>query len=1445
MKNTILFLIGLFSFFISKTNAQELNANFTSAQTKGCFPLTVVFTNLSSPTNGLTYSWDFGNGSTSNALNPIVLFTEAGSFEVKLIISNGINTGTIIKSNYIRVFQKPIPSFNTSSEKIGCAPFEVEFINQTLLGDTSISLWHWDFGDGYISGSQNPTHVFQYQDTCSISLYVKDKNNCSNFIVYDDYIAAFKPVSSFGLSDSVTCNGLLQTRFVNNSIGIGLLKYIWDFGDGTSSDQQNPEKTYNLHGVYDVGLITFDEHTCSDTLVKKELVTIEELKAEFTLNKDTFCINENLAFTNTSSKTQKSHWDFGDGTSSDLINPSHRYATAGNYTIILTVKIDKGCFDIYSHQINVEKVIADYTSSRTFGCDSDVIVNYLDNSTNAAQWDWRFGNKMISNLKNPTISYTKEGIYMDTLIITSKHGCKSMKVVNPSLILVRPQAIFTPNNWVDVNDLKGCTPLTVNFKDKSIYATNQDSVISWFWDFGDGGTSTAKNPSHQFQGTTTYQVNLKLTTAKGCIANYGATAKTGTKQAASFVKAGPDVICASTAVQFTDKSENKDLINEWYWKFGDGKTSSKQNPSHLFVDSGYMEVELLVYYNGCPANEIKTNFIYVNGPIVNPEYTTTCSNPLFASFKSNTILADKIYWDFGDCSPIDSLHANPDHLYNLQGDYKAVLKAVNKSKNCVYETQKVVLVRNITAAIEVDKAVGCPGATISFNPSISIDEYNFQNNGSTAKYLWNFDDGTKIFNSTVPFSHQFNSKGIYNVKLKVKDFRGCEDSIIQQIKIFKPAPDFMAENFIGCMPMSVDFENKSISDTVVAQWLWDFGDNTISNEKDPNHIYAKYGLYNVSLTVTDKLGCNTQISKSDFIQALKPSPDFTVTDRTICTGDTIAFTSLATDSIRSYLWNFGDGTSSSSPKPYHVYSNSGAFNVSLKLTDVQGCDSLKTMPNFIDIQKPPDADFEVDETFANCFPLAINFTDKSQGININKWDWNFEEKQSSAHIQNPIHTFTQPGVYDITLKATTSYGCANTMFKENLIEIKGPWISINAPETICKNSPVKLYAEDKMNVFDMQWFFNDGTVGFGDTVYHAYKNAGIITPAILLMSDDLHTCDKYFVDTMYMDELKASIYESENSQSGCVPFTKTFTDQSVGAKSWSWSFGDGNVSNIQNPVYLYQTDGRFKTSLITSNSFGCTDTAFSDIRVFPLPNIKLTKDTLVCRGQSIRLMASGAMDYTWFPGDYLNSDFVSMPLSTPEKTIDYEVMGIDSNSCVNYSTMNLAVQQIPVVNIPDTTIIIGEVVRLNAYASDLLSYCWNPFYGLSNKDSANITAQPLESTIYEVTVVDTNKCFVVTKEVSIQIRKEYTVDVPAAFTPNGDGINDKIFVKGWGVKDIIDFKVFNRFGELVFESHDKKDGWDGIYKGNNQNIETYTYYVKVRTYEDEILDKTGTIKLLK
>ncbi|MCF6366451.1 MAG: PKD domain-containing protein [Bacteroidales bacterium] len=1434
-------------FMLSTKLKAQIIADFSSNITFACNSAVISFTDNSTPSSGLTYQWDFGNGSTSVLRNPSVAYTMPGSYTIKLVVSDGVSTDTVIKNDYINIHRIPDVQISLDDNNYsGCAPLIKQFGDQTILGDGNIIDWIWDFGDGNLSNEQNPQHVYLFQSNYRVSLTVTDINGCSDVGYLDTLISVYKPYADFLAGYTYSCTSEQNVSFYNNSYGDGNLLYLWDFGDSNISNEKNPVHTYNFNGNFDVSLVVTDEHSCTDTLLKESYINLSGVDASFTINEDTLCYGEELKVTNTSVNAYSFLWDFGDSTVSEQKNPSHIYTESGNYKLTLKAIHISGCVDSCSVDINVEKATADFSLSDNYACEVPVTINYENLSQNTVSYEWHFGNGDISYEKDPSVVYTKNGIYNDTLIVYSSKGCKDIKIIDSSLVIRVPKAYFTPNQFADPWEIKGCAPLSLNFYDNSYYNSEFDSIATFVWNFGDGVQSNEKNPLHIYEDVGEYLVEHYYITYRGCVSSpYYSEIKTGTRQTADFYKNMPDTICASQAVDFFNNSQDSVLVNEWYWRFGDGEYSLKENPTHMYIDTGYMNVKLQAYHNGCGVAEEKKNFIYVKGPVLSPEYRIDCDMPYVVTFDGNVKDADRLIWDFGDGSSIDSVNFYPSHSYPDNKAYTYSLTAVNYKNGCSHNSSNIVVIKDIKSDFYMDTTYGCENLRVKINSKTSQDEYYFKNDNTYALYLWDFGDSTSLHTNSYEIYHTYKKKGTYNLKLFVKDFRGCEDSLTRIIKIYNPEPEFNVKNIEGCVPMNASFENLSINDTLVASWLWDFGDGTFSDAETPLHIYNKHGIYDVKLKITDTLGCINEMLKPNYIEATNPIPGFIADDNTVCFKDTISFIPNDTSKVSSYFWDFGDGNYSSEAFPKHIYDSTGYYTVSLTLVDDKGCDSAKYISNYINIQNYPEPKFSVTDSEATCYPLFVSFSDTTNNSDIADWQWDFGDGETSSHLKFPEHIYTKPGEYDVSLKLTSTNGCKGNNVKNQYIVINGPYAQINVTDTACKNSEITFIAENQKDIFEKQWIFGDGAASNNDTAVHAYNNTGYIYPVLLLKSDNLGTCDIYLKDSIYIPILTSDINSVNNQFSGCVPFNFNGYNNCDGANTWSWNFGDGAYSSISAPEHIYQNAGNYNIQLITANDFGCTDTSEAEVEVFNLPNITTLKDTLICRGDKIKLEANGAQIYEWLPKIYLDNQNTDTPYAQPDSTITYYVTGTDLHSCKNESSVTIKVQQEPRVNLSDTTVIIGEPVILNAYSKDIATYSWFPDYNISCNDCPTVTVTPFEQTSYEVTVTDTAKCFTLTYNADIDIVREYTVDVPNAFTPNGDRINDVLYVRGWGIENLNFFKIFNRYGEIVFETNDKNKGWDGTYKGKPQGVETYTYWVTVRTYDNSLLSKRGTVKLLK
>ena len=298
-------------------------------------------------------------------------------------------------------------------------------------------------------------------------------------------------------------------------------------------------------------------------------------------------------------------------------------------------------------------------------------------------------------------------------------------------------------------------------------------------------------------------------------------------------------------------------------------------------------------------------------------------------------------------------------------------------------------------------------------------------------WAWDFGDGNT---STIQNPlNTYNNPGLYSVQLTVTG-PGGSDSITKtdyiQVDYFPPTADFTADVTSGDAPLTVNFTDLSLD--TVNTWLWDFGDGNTSGIQHPQHIYNDPGLYTVSLTVTGTGGSDTH-TKTDYIsvQYAAPTADFIGTPTSGLPPLTVSFTDMSADSVNTWLWNFGDGGTSTMTNPVYQYLNSGSFTVSLTVGGPGGSD-IETKPNYITVSNvAPQADFSGNPT-SGYFPLQVNFTDLTTGV-VNAWKWYFGDGTIMT-TQNPVHTYSNSGNYTVSLKSTGPGG-SDSIAKVNYITV--------------------------------------------------------------------------------------------------------------------------------------------------------------------------------------------------------------------------------------------------------------------------------------------------------------------------------------------------------------------------------------------------------------------------
>lgn len=1430
----------------------QIQADFSSDTTSGCGSVTVNFSNTSNVSgSAYNFEWDFGNGNSSILENPSATYSSAGSYDVRLIVSNtaGTERDTVLKTNYVTIFDPPNADFSFSPSG-GCSPITVNFTNSSTAGDAPIISNRWVYADGSQPFfGNNASHTYQTAGDFRPSLEVIDQNGCRDFAVDDTVFVTASPIARVTtLNSRISCQSPHNVNFKSNSTGFNLT-YKWYFGDGDSSLQENPSHTYNSLGRYDVSLIVSDPN-CSDTLFLSEYVILENSVANFSLQKDTLCAGESFSPIDNSQGASIYSWNFGDGTQKNGKNISHTYQDSGYYEIRLTVSAGASCTDTYTDSVYVRKVTADFVTDSTFSCLLNDTVNFNYTGINGEKFIWKIGYKDSSKIyttENNFLTYRQigEGVFSDTLIAIDGFGCKDTLVKDSNRVVKIIEAKFLIDSTLPIVDtIGGCIPLTFEFTDASIGPGN---INRWEWYMGEEDTLTNQNiGNYTFNDTVAYDVQLKVWNNLGCFSTFSKVFQGGRKQNPNFIFLS-DSVCRGDTLFIKNLSTDTNLIEEYnYYLFplgGAGEITSLNTISHgdvfftNYQDTGAHIVSLEVFNNQCDTLTTSSQTIYVKGPISDVFSYSDCNNRNQVYFNGNIRGATRFYWNFGDSTSLDSINKNPSHLYDSTRAYRGTLTTYNDSNGCggpFIDTFYVNLAQLPPLKIRPDTMEYC-----------LFDETTFFYEDSLL-YLsnwWIFDGDT--LSNRPKFNIDFNKKGTFVLELLTLDFLGCYYSTKDTIFISKPEVNFEVEILEPCLPMEVIFKDSTISDTTLSSWRWTFGNNDTSYLPIDTVTYFNPGRKDIELRVENIYGCADSIVKEDYLSTSDFDVNFTQSKVIICKGDSVTFRNLSNGSNIDYQWIFGNDTIfSNNTTVTHTFNQADTFDIILVGINNLGCSIEERKIDALVVGDQPQAEFIADTLQSNCYPLDVNFTDLSSG-GVNKWNWRFGDGNSSI-LQNPFNSYTSLGQFDVFLKVSNSAGCEDSTIKAKYIQTNGPAADIQlSKDSACINETVIFSIINRQNIADFEWDFGDGTTSKEEIASHAFQRTGTVYYTLSLF-DSLRLCQVNIRDSIHIFEISAEFTVDEDT--ACQPHQATFTALSPGASQLSWNFGNGNTSNSPIETNTYQSPGLFTAQLIVNSPLGCKDTAQQNILVHPKPESKVHNDTTICYGDTIELWAKGGIIYNWNKEEFLLNNSNSTTLAWPDTSTTFMVEVLNEFNCIDTSFVNVEVQPPPLNNplsYSDTSIIIGEYIDLNATAGDNLNYAWFPDEGLSCTTCPNPRAQPLKNTQYIVSISDPFGCFSFSDTLFIEVIEKYSLEVPNAFSPNGDGNNDIVYAKGWGLKKLLAFKIYNRFGELVFESNKFDHGWDGTYKGEPQNMETYVFTVEAETYSGKILSKKGNITLLK
>ena len=321
----------------------------------------------------------------------------------------------------------------------------------------------------------------------------------------------------------------------------------------------------------------------------------------------------------------------------------------------------------------------------------------------------------------------------------------------------------------------------------------------------------------------------------------------------------------------------------------------------------------------------------------------------------------------------------------------------------------------------------------------------------------------------------------------------------------------------------------------------------------------------------------------------------------------------------------------------------------------------------------------------------------------------------------------------------------------------------------------------------------------------------------------------------------------------CSNSVNFFDSSAIGPASWLWNFGDGQTSTQQDPVHLYATPGIYDVTLISKTIHGCVDTA--DMLFDNHLAVSVNANSTICKGNNKQLTASGGITYTWLPVEGLSNPNIADPIASPNVTTNYfvTIKAIDPIGDTCSQTLSTKIFVVDPVTLSLTaitdkdTIDEGQSTIIHAITDTTLTILWSPAGSLNNPNLFNPTATPVKTTTYTVIIVDSSGCSKsATVTVYVRSMKCNLADifVPNTFTPNGDGHNDVLYIRGNEIKELY-FAVYNRWGQMVFETTDITKGWDGIYNGMKVDPAVFAWYFKAKCFNGSEMKKQGNVTLIR
>jgi gliding motility-associated-like protein len=1443
-----------------------LDPVLTLSAVKGCEPLSVTFstsyTTFSNAASGLpdisvisakavtgtgaggimnngsfTYSYvAFSGGGTAVYLAGIEITDELGC------------VGTTTKQ--VTVYPKPIALMDPPSASSCYPPLEVDFgdVSDSRNSDNIVS-WSWNLGEGTTSSSQNPPKVsYSSVGSYGVRLIITNSDGCID--TNDTKVGIGEPIANFTASTSVdtVCTNV---RFTNTSSTDEVKWYVNGVRIYPRPAPNDNYITYNFtplsKGWYTVTLVaevTTDGVTCTDEISKDYYRS--DVEAKFTVVPDYGCAFPFTAqFIDESKRAVSYDWFYDDADQESEEIGNHEYIydkgedtlkyilNGGHYYRPSLTILDKfGCPSSYQlpDPITVFEPDSRFMPDTVSGC-VPLTVNFTDSCifdrgvNDITEYIWNFGdgtivNGVAPNDSNYTHTYTQPGIYYARLKIVTQMGCTDTSIWIPIAVgdpsLIDTDIIVSPVSGSTICPNTNITLEYPGYNNPDITGWHFDTPGNMVWSCLNGGSSPLITNFDDKIGP----LSISLTAENdGCF-------KTGAT-IVNYNVEGP--IGKITGYNIVSCDTSNSIF--WYGEF--------------------QGVDSIMVYDG-DGNSYK---------IISPQDNTPYR--------------------------IDYLAA---------GDYTVTITSFSNTTSCPPYIDKIdIKLRNFEPNFTFEGFI-CKDLPFEFTAT----DLSLIGDKTYAGYAWQFRENYFWQEVGTPnVSHTFTDTGKYEITLKMVDLHGCvkdttKEIIVSELKArIQQIPEFTCYN----EDLGVDFMVKDSSEGIapIAKWSW----KILNQTSDTNSMQYSQGSYpfggkiKIEFEVEDSAGCKSSLEAYHYVY--RPDNFVLNVPTQACAGDKLDFSAVMSKpnhNLVKFKWLFDDGGYTLGNPADTILDVAGTYPVRLVVYEEHGCTDTSDVFD-IEVQDYPIAkigvyNLDVELNTELCIGSVITFTDDSEypgSAQRGIVTWEFGETNGESSNENtPVYIYDGGGARTIKLTVESTFGCTSDTTRNIFIEGPEGGFSINRNK-ICIGEEITfdiLVDENNPSVGFYTIDYADGNVDEEEPYslsnsqkkhqYNFHPPGGFLRPKVILIaSDPQSNCTVTLTDTIYIHEVIAGFDRNSIGEASIADSSKCFEpgivhqffNTSTGIDSWKFDYGDGKTPDAgndgENPNnHVYDQFGIYNVRItVVQEDLGCRDTMIKPMILLPGPLIN-TADVIGCDGDSLLLMANAGpgSTYLWTPATGLNNDTIPNPVAKISRTVNYTVNVTDASGCAGQAEVEAKILKTPYLEqdldcvYGDTTLFIGESLNLNLNINDpLYSYSWTPTDYLSCSDCYNPTATPLGSIAYNFVVNDNSglECFTDYQgTICIIVREEASLDVPSGFSPNGDGVNDYVYVGGWGIKELVSFRIYNRWGDLVFETEDKTIGWDGTYNGELQEQDVYIYQVVATFYAiPEQKSKQGNITLFR